>query len=192
MRSSDRQRSRSAFRLLIAATVASASLPSWAAPGLGFDDRGTSSGLSGRVELFRLDHQGLKPLPDLMQLMATMPTPPATVAVPPPSLTSAINPGDPALDAISDVPTSQLGPVEDGSLLALQDFRISDYSIAQRPTPPRPTRPPAPITPTPAPTPAPPPAVPLANAAVWTVVIVAGVAVAILVASGGPTPPISR
>lgn len=191
MRSFDRQRPRSAFRLLIAATVASASLPSWAAPGLGFDDRGTSSGLSGRVELFRLDRQGLKPLPGLTQLMTALPTP-ATAAVPPPGLSSAANPGDPDVDAISDVPTSQLGPVEDGSLLALQDFRISDYSIAQRPTPPRPTRPPAPITPTPAPTPAPPPAVPLANAAVWTVVIVAGVAVAILVASGGPTPPVSR
>jgi hypothetical protein len=192
MHASDLSLPRSAFRLLIATSVALASLPSWAAPDFGFEDRGTPSGLAGRVQLFRLDRQGLKPLPDLIDLMATLPPSPTTAVASLPSLSSAPNPDDPAVETVSDVPTTQLGPLEDGSLIALRDFRVSDFSIAQRPTPPRPTRPPTPVVPTPAPTPAPPPAVPLANAAIWTVVIVAGVAVAVLAVSGGPTPPVSR
>jgi hypothetical protein len=197
---------RSVVQLLTAAAVAASSLPSWAAPGLGFDDRGSPSGLSGSVQLFRLDAQGFKPLPDLITMMSALPTstststatsiPSTTTADPDSELRLEAEASDLEWDAVStaasDVPISRLGPMGDGSLIALNDWSVGPYTIAQRPIPPRPVRPPTPIKPTPAPAPAPAPSPPLISSAVWTVVIVAGVAVAVLVATNGPTPPVSR
>jgi hypothetical protein len=173
---------RSLFQLLIAAGFASASLPSWAGPGLGFDERGSGPGTMGSVKLFRLDGQGLKPLPDLVRLIAALPGAAPTTS-PTPTPTAGVE-GAAAKqelpEPISDAAVSQLGGAEEGAW------------IAQRPVPPRPVRPPAPVIPNPAPLPAPPPATPLISSATWTVVVVAGVAVAVLVATSGPTPPVSR
>lgn len=184
---------RALFQLLTAIAVSAASLPGRAVPTLGFDERPSGSGLAGSFQLFRLDDQGLRPLPDLMNLMAAMPasppkgaTSPQALALPPDSLTP------PETDSVSDVTGSQLGAIEEGSLIALQDLGSSVQPIAQRPVPSRPTRPPAPVSPIPAPAPAPAPVPPLFNSAIWTVVIVAGVAVAVLVATNGPQPPVSR
>jgi hypothetical protein len=171
---------RSFVQLLLAAGFASASLPSLAGPGMGIDGLGSVPGTLGSVKLFRLDGQGLQPLPDLAKLIAALPSAAPTASPSPRTGEEAAAALQEAQEPISDAVVSELGGVEDGAW------------IAQRPVPPRPVPPPAPVVPTPAPIPGPPPATPLISSATWTVVVVAGVAVAVLVATSGPTPPVSR